>query len=144
MIRPARPSDAEAITALEAEAFGAAAWSRAQVEAELAGPTRRVLVAESGDGVIGYAAMALAGDVADLTRIAVAVADRRRGTASDLLQALQEFARQAGAERVLLEVAESNRDARAFYVSHGYGEVSRRRAYYAGAGDALVLARALG
>ena len=86
----------------------------------------------------------MAGDVADLMRIAVAEPDRRSGIASDLLVALQDTARQAGAERMLLEVAESNVDARAFYAAHGYTEISRRPAYYADRGDALVLMRALG
>ena len=55
-----------------------------------------------------------------------------------------EAARQAGADRVLLEVAASNVAARELYRAHGYVEISRRRAYYADGDDALVLARALG
>ena len=139
MIRPARASDVVAFAALEAEAFGPDAWTPAQVEAELAGPTRRILVAESDAQVIGYGAIAVAGDVADLTRIVVAEASRRSGAASDILAALHEAARQVGAERVLLEVAESNAGALAFYRARGYAEISRRRSYYASGDDALVL-----
>ena len=143
MIRPARADDADALTRLELVAFGADAWSRGQVEGELAGATRHVLVAESDDDVIGYAATAIAGDVADLTRIVVAETQRRAGVASALLAALHDAAAQAGSERMLLEVAESNLDARAFYAAHGYTELSRRRDYYANGDDALVLGRAL-
>ena len=143
MIRPARAEDADALTRLELDAFDSDGWSPGQVEAELAGLTRHVFVAESDGDVIGYAAIAVAGDVADLTRIVVAASQRRVGVAAALLAALHDAAAQAGAERMLLEVADSNVDARAFYAAQGYTEVSRRRGYYASGDDALVLGRAL-
>lgn len=144
MIRPARAEDTDALAALEREAFSADAWSPSQIEAELAGPTRHVFVAEAGDDVIGYASIAVAGEVADVTRIVVAESARRRGVASDLLDALHRAAAGAGVERMLLEVADDNAAAQTFYAAHGYAEISRRRAYYADGGDALVLHRALG
>ena len=144
MIRLARVDDADALVALERDAFGSDAWSHRQVEAELAALSRHVFVAEPDGEIIGYAAISVAGDVADLTRIVVADAHRRTGVASELLVALHEAAQGAGAERILLEVAESNLAARALYRAHAYVEISRRRDYYADGGDALVLARALG
>ena len=143
MIRPARAEDANTLARLELDAFASDAWSLGQVRDELAGPTRHVLVAESDGAVIGYAAIAVAGDVADLTRIVVAESHRHTGVASALLAALHDAAAQAGVDRMLLEVAESNADARAFYAEQGYTEVSRRRGYYADGSDALVLGRAL-
>jgi [ribosomal protein S18]-alanine N-acetyltransferase len=143
MIRPARAGDAESLAKLELDAFASDAWTLGQVRDEVAGPTRHVLVAESGGDVIGYAAIAVAGDVADLTRIVVEESQRRAGVASALLASLHDAAAQAGAERMLLEVAESNTDARAFYAAHEYTEISRRRDYYAAGGDALVLGRPL-
>lgn len=144
MIRPARGEDADALARLERETFTSEAWSLKQVEAEVANPTRHVLVAESDGDVVGYGAISIAGDVADLTRIVVAASKRRAGAASALLAALHDAAARAGVERMLLEVAESNADARAFYAAHGYTEISRRRGYYyAGGDDALVLARAV-
>ena len=144
MIRPARAGDVDALAAVEEDAFGPDAWSREQVADELAGATRHVAVAEADDEIVGYAAISVAGDAADLTRIVVADPHRRSGVASELLIALHEAARQAGADRVLLEVAASNVAARELYRAHGYVEISRRRAYYADGDDALVLARALG
>ena len=143
MIRPARVEDADTLARLERDAFDSDAWSPGQVESELTSPTRHVFVAESDGDVIGYAAVSVAGNVADLTRIVVADSQRRAGVASALLASLQGAAEQDGAERILLEVAESNADARAFYAAHGYTEVSRRRDYYASGGDALVLGRPL-
>ena len=143
MIRPAHTDDAEALVALEREAFGSGAWSREQVADEVSGATRHVAVAEAEGEVVGYAAISVVGEVADLTRIAVAGAHRRSGVASALLGTVHEAARQAGAERVLLEVAASNAAACELYRAHGYAEVSRRRGYYADGDDAIVLARAV-
>ena len=143
MIRPARAEDADALAALERKAFGADAWSREQVADELAGATRHVAVAEADDEIVGYAAISVAGDVADLTRIVVADPHRRSGVASELLVTLHEAAQQAGAERILLEVAASNAAACELYRAHGYVEIARRRGYYADGIDALVLARAV-
>jgi ribosomal-protein-alanine acetyltransferase len=141
--RSARPSDAGAITGLEAEAFGADAWSAEQVADELAATSRRVVVAENDGHVLGYAAISVAGDTADLTRIVVAGTARRAGIATLLLAELHETAQQAGAERVLLEVAAANTGAVAFYRAHGYAEIARRRGYYPSGDDALVLERHL-
>lgn len=143
MIRPARAEDADALTRLELDAFDSDAWSPDQVEGELTGRARHVLVAESDGEVIGYGAIAVAGDIADLTRIVVAESQRRAGVASALLAALHDAAVHAGAERMLLEVSESNVDARALYAAHGYSELSHRRDYYANGDDALVLGRPL-
>src|SRR5689334_11864070 len=144
MIRPARASDVGGLTALEADAFGSDAWSSQQVEAELAGATRRTLVMETDGRLVGFGAIAVVGEVADLTRIVVAVTQRRSGRGSDLLAALHNTARTAGAQRVLLEVAESNAAALAFYLARDYTEISRRRAYYTTGDDALVLEHRLG
>lgn len=143
MIRSAHAADVQAIVDLEQGTFGAGAWNASQMSADVEAPSRSVLVAEVDGRFVGYAVLALAGDVADLMRIAVTEPNRRSGVASALLAALHDAAAQAGAERVLLEVAESNADARAFYAAHGYTEISRRRTYYADGGDALVLARAV-
>ncbi|MGZ4441681.1 MAG: GNAT family N-acetyltransferase, partial [Nocardioidaceae bacterium] len=91
ILRLAAPADVLRVTALEAELFGPDAWSEASVRAELTGPGRRVVVAEADendDGVVGYVVTALAGDVVDLQRIAVAPPYRRRGLARRLLDAV--------------------------------------------------------
>lgn len=144
MIRPAGVADVDAITGLERDIFGADAWSSAQVEADVTAHLRHVVVAEIDGMVVGYAVIALAGDVADLLRIAVREVSRRAGVASGLLAEVERLAGEAGAQRMLLEVAASNAGAQGFYRERGYVELSRRRGYYAGGGDALVLSRALG
>jgi ribosomal-protein-alanine acetyltransferase len=144
MIRSAAVADVETIVSLERAIFGTDGWSSAQIEADVAAPLRHVAVAELDGAVVGYAVVAMAGDVADLLRIAVAESHRRSGVASALLDEVERLAAEAGADRIVLEVAASNAGAQEFYRDRGYVEMSRRRGYYRDGGDALVLMRALG
>jgi ribosomal-protein-alanine acetyltransferase len=139
MIRLASPDDADAIVAIEREAFGADAWSPALVDLELIAPGRVVVAAEQDDVLVGYASAAVVADVADLTRIAVMPAVRRRGTARALLGLLQQHAADGGAERMMLEVADTNETALGLYVRSGFVEVARRRDYYGRGVDAVVM-----
>ena len=138
MIRAATPDDAAAITAIED------ASSRRRVERHPRRPRARrpgrvVLVAEHDDALVGYASAAVIADVADLTRIAVARAARREGMGTALLAALMEAAVERGAERMMLEVADTNEPAIAFYAASGFVEVARRRDYYGRGVDAVVM-----
>ncbi|MDF9714831.1 GNAT family N-acetyltransferase [Nocardioides sp. ChNu-99] len=151
-LRIARPADVSRLVALEAALFGVDAWSADLVAEELTGPGRTVVVAAPPAGgpgtpsagpVVGYAVLGVAGDVADLLRIGVAPEARRTGVATALLAAVLDVARQAGAERLLLEVAAGNAGAVAFYAHAGFAEIHRRPRYYRDGSDALVLQREL-
>jgi ribosomal-protein-alanine N-acetyltransferase len=60
-----------------------------------------------------------------------------------LLAAALQAAAEAGAARLLLEVAEANPAARSLYAAAGFAPVGRRPRYYPDGGDALLLARPL-
>jgi [ribosomal protein S18]-alanine N-acetyltransferase len=145
-VRPATEDDVDAIAASEAENLGADAWSRALVEEGVAGrlPTVHHLVAEAGDLVVGHAVASLAGDVAELQRIAVMEDHRRSGVATALLDEVLTISAASGADRVLLEVRDDNATALAFYAARGFVEVDRRRRYYRDGATAVVLRRPLG
>ena len=142
-LRPAAAEDVAAVTALERQLFGVDAWSEDSVREELTGERRTALLAEEGD-VAGYGITLLAGDVVDLQRIAVAPAHRRTGFATQLLTELQQSAREAGADRMLLEVSAANTGALAFYAAAGFVEIDRRTRYYRDGMDAVVLRLSLG
>ena len=139
MIRPATRDDAPAITALERDAFGADAWSQTLVDLELTAPGREVVVSEQDDEVVGYASAAVIADVADLTRIAVRPAARRTGVARRLLDELLDEVAARGAERMMLEVADTNAAALGLYTASGFAEIARRRDYYGRGLDAVVM-----
>ena len=69
---------------------------------------------------------------------------RRRGVGRGLLSALVAQARCLGAERILLEVRDSNQTAIRFYGSEGFQLLGRRRGYYRNPDeDALILVHQL-
>ena len=103
------------------------------------------LVAEVDGAVAGHAVTSLAGDIAELQRIAVTPAARRTGVASALLEACIALAVTDGeADRMLLEVRADNTGALAFYAARGFVEVDRRPRYYRDGATAVVLRRPLG
>jgi [ribosomal protein S18]-alanine N-acetyltransferase len=144
VVRPATPADLADVVALEADNLGVDAWSENLLAEGLAGrlPTIHYLVAEVDGAVLGHAVTSLAGDIAELQRIAVAQVARRTGVASELLEAAVALA--AGADRMLLEVREDNAAALAFYAARGFVEVDRRPKYYRDGSTAVVMRRSLG
>ncbi|MCW2766790.1 MAG: ribosomal protein S18P -alanine acetyltransferase [Nocardioides sp.] len=146
MIRAATDADIEAIADLEAENLGVDAWSGGLVAEGVRGnlPTIVYLVAESAGQVVGHAVASIVADIAELQRIAVTPTSRRRGLATELLDAVLARAREGGADRLLLEVREDNAEALAFYAARDFVEVDRRRRYYRDGATAVVLRRALG
>lgn len=139
MIRSAEPGDLDALAGVELSCFGAGAWSRALVEAELLAETREVYVAIQDACVVGYGSVLIAGDSADLQRIAICAEQRGHGLARRLLGRLFDAARLRGAERILLEVSAANVAATTLYESIGFTMIARRVRYYADGTDALVM-----
>lgn len=140
-VRPAGLDDAAPIAELEAEAFGAGAWTIQAVKSELCTANRRIAVADVGGRLVGYVAISVVAEVADLTRVAVTSVARRQGIGAALLAWAVEQSRIAGAERMILEVSAANEAAVGLYVSEGFAEIARRPGYYGGGLDALVLER---
>ncbi|MGJ9413605.1 ribosomal protein S18-alanine N-acetyltransferase [Aeromicrobium sp. CF4.19] len=140
--RTAAPVDAAALAEVDAAAFGTHAWSAAAVESELAAHGRIVLVAD-GTPLKGWASVAVSGDAADLTRLGVRPQARNAEVARSLLEDVAVRAREAGARRILLEVAEDNHPALRLYEDTGFVRIATRRRYYPGGVDALVMERAL-
>lgn len=165
-LREMAAGDLETIAHLERELFGAEAWSRDLLAAELAashgpGADRRYVVVESeesdGDGdaadraagagprgprLLGYAGLYHAGGLtsADLLTIATIPAARGRGIASLMLTELVSTAREVSCPEVLLEVRQSNETAQRLYARHGFVPIGRRRRYYlAPPEDAVVM-----
>lgn len=135
MMRGALQSDVAAIVTIEAECFGAGAWSEQLVREQLTADHRVVLV----DDDIAYGVISVLDDVADLERIAVLPFARRRGIAGELLEQLIEAAGGHGAERMLLEVAADNEAAIGLYESYRFATIDTRTGYYSSGADALIM-----
>lgn len=142
MIRQARTTDIAALIEVELACFGADAWSDRVWQSELAGQHLIDLVADD-DGVIGFAIVMLAGDDAELLRIAVVPEFRRAGIAQQLIAHGFERALAQGATTMFLEVEHTNAAARALYESSGFAPIHQRGSYYGPGRDAVVMTRAL-
>lgn len=135
-MRAATVADAPALAALHAACFDAGdAWGAPAIATmlELPGaygfwvPARGLVLAS------------IAADTAEILTLGVVPAARLRGVASALLAAAMAGALQRGATAMFLEVASENPAARGLYAAAGFVRVGRRRRYYRGGGDALVL-----
>lgn len=171
-LRLARASDLELIARLELELFGADAWSRELVAAELAAPWTEYFVAVNGpasadaagsgdagsgatgpasaasapEQLLGYAGVSVParGVPADIQTIAVVPEARRRGVGRTLLLALAEAGQRRGAAEALLEVRADNPGAQALYRSMGFEQIAIRPRYYQPDDvDAIVMRAAL-
>ncbi len=141
-IRAAGAGDLDALAALEAAAFGPEAWSRRLIAEELAAPAALVLVAPvppEAAPPVGYACFRRTAGEAELLRVAVAPAARRRGLAAALVAAGLDRLRAEGAAACFLEVAAGNEPAIALYRRLGFEITGRRPRYYPSGADALLM-----
>lgn len=131
-------ADAAQLAALHAEAFDAP-WDAQAFAALLAQPG--VFAVVEPDGFILIRRVL---DEAEILTLAVRPGARRAGLGGRLTGRGAVLAAQAGATRLVLEVAEDNPAGRALYDRAGFRAVARRPGYYRGGQmDALVMERTL-
>ena len=111
-------------------------WDEAALKVELNNDCSHLYVAVDGGRVIGYAVVYCVCGEADIARIAVLDAYRRKGIATKLL--LKSF-EDNKAECVFLDVRESNTAAIKLYRSLGFEEIGIRRNYYSDPTENAVL-----
>ncbi|MEQ8193281.1 MAG: GNAT family N-acetyltransferase [Rhodospirillales bacterium] len=117
-------------------------WREKDIAEILAMPGAFGLIASVADAPAGFILARGAGGEGEIVTLGVLAPYRRRGLAGALVRAAEEALGQAGADRIFLEVAETNAAARALYRALGYREAGRRAGYYrtpAGPVDALIL-----
>jgi ribosomal-protein-alanine N-acetyltransferase len=144
-LRPADPSDVQALAAVHAQAFDDP-WPPEAFAALLAGPGVYAFTATDGEPTALILMRAVA-DEAEVLTLATAPSHRRRGAGEALLRAGLDRAAALGAESAFLEVAADNAAAIALYARAGFVQVGRRAGYYrwveGPSADALVLRRTL-
>jgi ribosomal-protein-alanine N-acetyltransferase len=139
-----RPADLPALAALHAASFAEAAWSSSQIDNSLLLPTTLALASVDATGAVaGFILCQIVGGEAEILTFCTAPAQRRRGIGETLLRAALDGAKAKGAQRMLLEVAADNVAAYQLYQKAGFADCGRRRGYYRGDVDALMMARNL-
>ena len=98
-----------------------------------------VVVARDRRRLAGFAIMEYLDVDAHLNLLAVRPGYRMQGVGRQLLDWLESSARTAGIFLVRLEVRAGNDAAMRFYRKLGYLEAGRRRGYYSGREDALIM-----
>ena len=130
MIRAASEMDYPAVARIQAAVPEAAQWPLGDYS------NFQVLVALAGSEAAGFCAWRqTAVDEAEMLNLAVAPPHRGKGVGRALVREL----RRVAAGTIFLEVAEGNVAARALYEEAGWVEVARRKNYYSGAQDAIVM-----
>ncbi len=105
--------------------------------------TRCSVVALSDNNLAGFAvASCLRLEPAEIEGLVVDERYRRQGIGSALIRACKEWAANAGALNIRLEVRASNAAALALYQRHGFSAVGHRRAYYSAPSEDAVLLQA--
>lgn len=145
VLREMRWWDIAPVLELEHELFPDDAWSEGMFWSELAharGPaaTRRYVVAETAERIVGYAGLAAVGGTGDVQTIASARDQWGTGLGAELLSDLLKHATDFECAEILLEVRVDNIRAQKLYERFGFEPIGFRRGYYQpGNVDALVM-----
>ncbi|QWW20742.1 ribosomal protein S18-alanine N-acetyltransferase [Schaalia sp. 19OD2882] len=126
---PLGPEDAQEVHALESVVFAEDPWTFPMVAEELSSPRRHWVGVREEGVLVAWAGIALGVD-ADVMSVGVAPAHRGRGIGRALVEDLLRAAREAGAERVFLEVRRSNEGAQHLYRAVGFKEIGRVARYF--------------
>lgn len=131
MIRPVVPSDISEIERI-AEKSHLSPWTRQAYIDEIERPGSIFLVAETPyNAILGFiVGRIVPGPDAEIYNIAVVENARRQGAGKGLLTEFISRCNASKAERIWLEVRQSNDNARNFYSHRGFQEMSSRPRFY--------------
>jgi len=148
-VRVAATSDSRMLAELHATSFEDH-WPEDAIVALLSRPYVHGLVVMVNESEpVGFILIQVIADEAEILTICIVPEHRGKKSGRLLLETAIGQAREGGATKMFLEVAETNLAARRIYGLAGFGPVGRRKAYYpggggaAGAADALVLRKVL-
>jgi len=140
MIRPAIPADEPRLRAIQSAALDDP-WPELLDVAVDGAP--RVLVADEGEGPLGYVLTVPDHPVAYVAEIAVAPGSQGAGHGSRLLDALLGRLRSEGFDTVRLTARVDDDRARSFYDGFEFVVVDELPGHYSDGGDGVLLAREL-
>ncbi|MEM9554630.1 MAG: ribosomal protein S18-alanine N-acetyltransferase [Acidobacteriota bacterium] len=146
MMRDAGPFDLDELERLDRASFEHP-WSRESLEASLRAAGAVALAVDDSairERLVGFVLFDAVLDEAELLRIAVDPAARRRHIGQSLLDSGLERLRNRGVRICHLEVGDDNHAALALYQRAGFTIVGRRPGYYRHGADALLLSTELG
>ena len=138
VVRPMTKRDISRVYEIEVQSFRSP-WSKLSLLGELHNDVARYYVAEDEGRVIGYGGMWLLFDEAHITNIAIAPERRGEHLGRYLLYGMMESAVARGAEKMTLEVRETNLRAQNLYYSFDFTKQGFRKRYYDDTGEGAYL-----
>ena len=143
-LRAARPSDVNALLALES-LFPSDRLTRAALLRFLRVPSARLWVAEQSGLLVGSLVLLLrsGADYGRIYSVVVAPIARGQGLGTRLVATAERHTRAAGRSRLRLEVRVDNQPARSLYEQRGYAEVAHLDDYYEDGAAGLRLEKVL-
>jgi ribosomal-protein-alanine N-acetyltransferase len=140
-LRPMELGDLDQVLEIETESF-VEPWTRANFEEEIGGLGDSTLtVALLGEKVAGYSVTWYLPDHVHLANVAVRGDCRGRGIGRALVEDVIENAARGGVGKIMLEVRESNVEARRLYETLGFRAVGVKRNYYTKENEDAILMR---
>ncbi len=112
------------------EKYFSDAWSEKSLEETFDYDVNHLLMEKRDGRVVGYIIYSDVQGEAELLRIAVDKAYRRRGIGADLMESMLEELTDSGAERISLEVRAHNIAAVKLYKKYGFVDIFVRENYY--------------
>ena len=145
-LRPFQPVDLETLYAIDHACFPPGiSYSREELAQYIAGPDSETWIAWDDGKIVGFLIAELDAETGGhIITIDVVKEWRRRGIATALMSAAEDWARGKGAPQVFLETAEDNLAAQRFYQALGYIKVDRIAGYYSNGMAAWVMVKRLG
>lgn len=138
--RAGRGETAAQLARLERLSFGVQSWGKYNPNKSHVAPGVTALFGgKTENQALGFALWRDLGSEAELLSLGVLPAAQRRGLGQALLAAVTSAAKQAGAQKLFLEVDAGNAAARALYSKTGFERVGLRRAYYRDGADAIIM-----
>lgn len=131
-------ADIARVAELEKQSFRTP-WSYNALAGELKNDVAHYRVAIQNGAVIGYAGMWLIFEEAHITNVAIAPEARGNGYGRALMICMMELASSLGAEKMTLEVRESNLRAQSLYSSLGFEKFGVRKKYYSDTGESAYI-----
>ncbi len=118
-------------------------WNENLLKSEIENPNSKCIMAKSNDEIVGFACIWKAVDDIHVTNIVVKKIYRNQGIGSLLLKELIEISNKENVASITLEVNASNLPAQNLYEKYGFKVLGRRKKYYNGIEDAIIMTKDL-
>ena len=118
-------------------------WNENLLKSEIENPNSKCIMAKLNNEIVGFACIWKAVDDIHVTNIVVKKIYRNQGIGSLLLKELINISNKENVTSITLEVKDSNLPAQKLYEKYGFKVLGRRKKYYNGIEDAIVMTKDL-